>query len=81
MIRTKCLGMCDRSNVIVVKTRASTFWFGGVLAPEQTESVLGFIRSGGRSAAPLEVSFSVGARRVPVADPYPCAVAPVTLPV
>lgn len=81
LIRTKCLGVCERSNVIVVKGASTTFWFGGVLAPKQTEAVLAFIRSGARSAAPLDVSFSVGARRVPVPDPYPCALAPVTLPV
>ena len=81
MIRTKCLGVCERSNVIVVKGATATFWFGGVLTRKQTEAVANFIRSGARSAAPLDVSFSVGARRVQVRDAYPCALAPVTLPV
>jgi hypothetical protein len=78
VIRTRCLGVCERSNVVVVKTANTTYWFGGVLSAEQTSAVTAFIRSGGVAPAPTELSFNVVPRRD--CAPYPCACAPVRLP-
>jgi predicted metal-binding protein len=79
VIRTRCLGVCERSNVVVVKNARNTYWFGGVLAAEQTSAITRFIRSGGTTCAPIELSFNVVPR--PESTPYPCACAPVKLPV
>jgi predicted metal-binding protein len=79
VIRTRCLGVCERSNVVVVKNARNTYWFGGVLTPEQTNAITRFIRNGGTTSAPLELSFNVVPRRE--LTPYPCAYEPVTLPV
>jgi predicted metal-binding protein len=76
VIRTRCLGVCEHSNVVVVKAAQTTYWFGGVLSAEQTSAVTAFVRSGGLAPAPTRLSFNVVARR----DPYPCACAPVKLP-
>jgi predicted metal-binding protein len=77
VIRTRCLDVCDRSNVVVVKTAKTTYWFGGVLSAEQTSAVAAFIQSGGVAPAPTELSFNVVARR----ESTPCtsACAPVKL--
>lgn len=63
VILTRCLDVCERSNVVVVKTAQHTHWFGDVLRPEQTEALSAFLRSGGASAPPAELSFNVVPRR------------------
>ena len=44
---TDCLGPCERSNVVLLRTRAggttSTIWLGGVLTPEQTSALAEWI--------------------------------------
>lgn len=79
VIRTRCLGVCERSNVVIVKAARTTFWFGGVLAPEDLAAVTTFIRSGGSTRPPLELSFDEVPRRSACAD-YTCACDPVKLP-
>lgn len=79
VIRTRCLGVCERSNVVVVKTAYNTYWFGGILTPEKTRAISRFIETGGATSAPIEHSFNVSARDEHT--PYPCACAPVDLPV
>lgn len=39
LVLTRCLGPCERSNVVVVKTVHGTIWLGGALLPEQTRRV------------------------------------------
>lgn len=63
LIRTRCLGMCERSNVVVVKTGGGTHWFEGILSEARTEAVAAFVRSGGVERAPAELAFQVVARR------------------
>jgi (2Fe-2S) ferredoxin len=63
VIRTRCLGVCERSNVVVVKTPVETHWFGDVLSEEQTSAVSAFVRTRGAAPAPRELSFNVVARR------------------
>lgn len=63
LIRTRCLGVCERSNVVVVKTGAQTLWFGDTLTPERTREVAEFVRVGGDAPAPLALTFNVVARR------------------
>jgi (2Fe-2S) ferredoxin len=77
VIRTRCLGVCERSNVVVVKAAHTTFWFGGVLSAAETSAVTAFVRSGGLEPAPTELSFNVVPRREAL---YPCACGPVKLP-
>jgi predicted metal-binding protein len=79
VIRTRCLGVCEHSNVVVVKAAKTTYWFGGVLSAAQTAAVTAFVRSGGGATAPTELSFNIVARRESTTD-YPCACAPVKLP-
>jgi predicted metal-binding protein len=78
VIRTRCLGVCEHSNVVVVKTAKTTYWFGGVLSAEQTSALTAFVRSGGIAPAPIELSFNVVARREPT--PCSCACAKGLLP-
>jgi (2Fe-2S) ferredoxin len=61
VIRTRCLGVCERSNVIVVKTRAGTTWFGGILRHAQTHAVAEFVR--GVAPAPAEWTFQPAPKR------------------
>lgn len=79
VIRTRCLGVCERSNVVIVKAARTTFWFGNVLTPEDTAAVTRFIRSGGSTKPPLELSFEEVPRRSACAG-YTCACEPVKLP-
>jgi predicted metal-binding protein len=44
LIRTRCLGVCERSNVVVVKTPNATFWFGAELSRDRTSALVAFIR-------------------------------------
>ena len=71
VIRTRCLGVCERSNVIVVKTAASTHWFGGALSGAQTAAVSDFVRAAGARPAPAELVFQIAARRTRL-EPQPC---------
>jgi (2Fe-2S) ferredoxin len=63
VIRTRCLGVCEHSNVVVVKTAERTHWFGGALSPEQTRAVTEFVRSAGETTAPQALEFKSVARR------------------
>ena len=63
VIRTRCLGICERSNVVVAKTPAGTYWFEGVLTAENTRAVCAFVRARGGMRAPSELLFQVGAAR------------------
>ncbi|HWJ96794.1 MAG TPA: hypothetical protein VNQ33_01475 [Acidimicrobiales bacterium] len=48
-----CLGPCERSNVVVVRTRAAgRRWFGGVLATAATGALADWIRDGAVGAPP-----------------------------
>ncbi|HKP61978.1 MAG TPA: hypothetical protein VJV78_34840 [Polyangiales bacterium] len=63
VIRTRCLGVCEHSNVVVVKTAERTHWFGGALTPEQTRSVTEFVRSAGGARDALALEFKSVVRR------------------
>jgi hypothetical protein len=52
--RVGCLGVCERSNVVVVKTRSSgTFWFGEVLSEPVVADLEAWIRNGTPLPVPL----------------------------
>ncbi|HKU36590.1 MAG TPA: hypothetical protein VJR89_00545 [Polyangiales bacterium] len=63
VIRTRCLGVCEHSNVVVVKTADHTHWFGGALSDAHTRALGDFVRSAGRTNAPTELEFKSVARR------------------
>ena len=63
LIRTRCLGICERSNVVVVKTRSETHWFEGILSETKTEAIANFVRAAGALAPPDGLAFQVVARR------------------
>jgi len=63
LIRTRCLGVCERSNVVVVKTAHATHWFGGALCGAQTAELTEFVRGAGGGPAPQALIFHVSARR------------------
>jgi hypothetical protein len=81
VIRTRCLGVCERSNVVVLKTAHTTYWLAGVLSPEDTACVTTFIRSGGRARLPRELTFHEVPRNDVREPAYPCRFEPVRLPV
>jgi hypothetical protein len=57
--RVDCLGVCERSNVVVVKSpSAGTFWIGEVLDEQTVAALETWIRQG----APLPVPVRVGSR-------------------
>ena len=47
-----CLGPCDRSNVVVVRSHGVRTWLGGILEPEVTAAVAGWVRSGAHLPPP-----------------------------
>lgn len=73
-----CLGPCERSNVVVVRTRTGgRRWFGDVLATADTEALAGWIAAG----APDRVPARLSARRFDPDEPrgrdlQPVAIAP-----
>ena len=64
VIRTRCLGVCEHSNVVVIKTAERTHWFGGALTPEQTRLLTEFVRSAGETPEALALEFKSVARGV-----------------
>jgi (2Fe-2S) ferredoxin len=60
LIRTRCLGVCEHSNVVVVKTAGQTHWFGDTLSPNQTAAVAALV--GGQAAPPTALRFRVSQR-------------------
>lgn len=55
----ECLDECDRSNVVLVRDfsrgrRPTDTWLGGVLEPEATEELCGWIAEGGPLPPALE---------------------------
>lgn len=70
LIRTRCLGVCERSNVVVVKTPQQTLWFGDTLSPERTERIAGVVRAGGTELkSQQDTAFNVVARRSRCPEP------------
>jgi (2Fe-2S) ferredoxin len=61
LIRTRCLDVCERSNVIVVKAERDTYWFGEVLRPDQLQRVAAFVC--GAAPPPIELAFRKAPRR------------------
>ncbi len=56
-----CLGPCERSNVVVVRSGAQRRWFGGLLSDDAVASVASWVETGAtgpvpRSAAPFAFS-------------------------
>jgi hypothetical protein len=52
-----CLGVCERSNVVVVKTpHAGTFWVGEVLEEPLVGELESWIRGGAPLPVPVEVA-------------------------
>jgi hypothetical protein len=51
-----CLGPCERSNVVVVRTGTRRRWFGGVLDPEITTTLAAWITSGPSGPPPAAVA-------------------------
>lgn len=47
-----CLGPCDHSNVIVVRTGATRRWFGDILADDDIQTLANWIRTGTASPPP-----------------------------
>ena len=47
-----CLGPCERSNVIVVRSRGARRWFGDVLAPADTTALARWIADGAPAELP-----------------------------
>jgi len=55
-----CLGVCERSNVVVVRTRhAGSFWIGEVLDEPIVVALDGWIRQGTPLPVPAEVAAHV----------------------
>jgi hypothetical protein len=54
--QTDCLGPCDRSNVMVVRSRtaaaSATVWLGGVLEEAQTAALCAWIAGGAPASLP-----------------------------
>jgi hypothetical protein len=69
-----CLGPCERSNVVVVRTGDTRRWFGEVLDTGLTDALAGWIRAGGTRPLPALLAgaeFSPGLGAVVVARPMP----------
>ncbi len=68
VVVTRCLGVCERSNVIVVRRRACpAVWFGGITRPDQTAALAGWLHEGGPIPSSLqELRFERPGRAVPV---------------
>jgi len=66
---TKCLDVCDRSNVVVVRHQRrrtrSDIWLGGVLDTRQTDALCAWLRGGGPRSKPLPTVLRVAAFRPP----------------
>lgn len=72
--RVGCLGVCERSNVVVVKTAHSgSLWVGGVLAEPIVAALESWIRRGAPMPVPEDIASHVFDRRsapdAPEADP------------
>lgn len=64
LVRTRCLGVCERSNVVVVKTESHTVWFGDTLTPERTRQIARLVLDGTPELAPQDAhAFNVVPRR------------------
>lgn len=73
--RVDCLGVCERSNVVVVKTRsAGTFWVGEVLDEPVVAALEAWIRQGASLPVPASVLSHVFDRRSMTEDPDPVPV-------
>jgi hypothetical protein len=51
-----CLGPCERSNVVVVRTAGRRWWFGRVLTEPATRALAGWVAGGDRSDVPEELA-------------------------
>lgn len=68
--RVDCLGVCERSNVVVVKTRSSgTFWIGEVLDEPVVAALESWIRRGAPLPVPANVLSHVFDRRSVTEEP------------
>lgn len=73
--RVDCLGVCERSNVVVVKTRsAGTFWVGGVLDELVVAALESWISQGASLPVPASVFSHVFDRRSMTEEPEPAPV-------
>lgn len=62
-----CLGVCERSNVVLVRTRqAGSFWIGEVLDEPIVVALDGWIRQGTPLPVPAEVAAHVFDRDAPM---------------
>lgn len=52
---TECLGPCERSNVIVVRTGKTKRWFGGMLGEHSTEALAAWVADGAGGEVPPEI--------------------------
>ncbi len=52
---TDCLGPCDRSNVIVVRSGAVRLWFGPILSKAQTKTLAKWVAGGAPGHPPEEL--------------------------
>lgn len=66
---TRCLDVCERSNVVVVRHQRgrerTDVWLGGLLDQRQTDSMCDWLRDGGPRARPLPARLAVSAFRAP----------------
>jgi predicted metal-binding protein len=63
---TRCLDVCARSNVVVVRTRVGgqprSVWFGEVLSSKRLDALCTWLRAGGlRTATPLPATLAFAA--------------------
>lgn len=52
---TDCLGPCERSNVIVVRSGRTKRWFGGMLGTMVTQSLAEWVADGATGEVPPEL--------------------------
>lgn len=52
---TDCLGPCDRSNVIVVRSGTVRLWFGPILSKAQTKALAKWVAGGAPGHPPEEL--------------------------
>jgi (2Fe-2S) ferredoxin len=57
LVISECLKRCEVSNVVVVKVRGEARWFGGVLTPEATATLAGWLERGAPDPMPSDVVF------------------------
>src|SRR5690242_1977850 len=53
---TECLGPCERSNVMVVRSGSVRRWFGDLLADADIEALIGWVLAGAPPTVPVRLA-------------------------